>query len=313
MLAHMNIRQIEAFKAVIEAGTVTQAAARLKISQPAASKLLQLFEKSAGMPLFVRDRGRLTPTAEALLLYEEVDLVFQGAERVRQAAADIRTLRRGTLAIGVMPALSVGFAQEVLSRMRPSQQDIRMILHARETPKLIEQLVLHQIELLYTSHSVEHPELRVEPICRLPFVCILPKGHHLAAKASIRCSDLRGEHFASFRQGTSTRTRIDQTFEDAKVSRVIAFEAPTAPAICAFVARGLGVSVVDPFYIGAFAPVLEIKPFLPNIEEEIVLATPRSRKISRLAEAFVQASREVAKTAMERPDTITSGYQLVKR
>ena len=74
----MNLRQIEAFKAMMEAGTVTEAALRLRISQPAMSKLLQYFERAAGMALFTRDRGRLSPTPEAQLLYDQVEQVFQG-------------------------------------------------------------------------------------------------------------------------------------------------------------------------------------------------------------------------------------------
>lgn len=304
----MNLRQIEAFKAVIETGTVTQAAARLNISQPAVSKLLQMFERGAAMPLFVRDRGRLTPTVEARLLYEEVERVFQGADRVRQAAAEIKSLRRGTLSVGVMPGLSVGFAQEVLARLQASHPGIQTILHARETPKLVEQLVMHQIELLYSAHLMDHPELRIEPVCRVALVCILPRGHHLESKAEIHCCDLRDERFASFRHESSLRRRIDQAFEDAKVSRIFALEAPTAPSICAFVARGLGVSIVSPLYIGAFAPALLIRPFVPTIDLELYMATPRSRRISRLAEAFAQASREFGALAEADPSVITTGY-----
>lgn len=304
----MNLRQIEAFKAVMEAGTVTQAAARLGISQPAVSKLLQFFERGAGMVLFIRDRGRLSPTAEARLLYEEVERVFQSAARVRQAAMEIRSLQRGTLSVGVMPALSVGFAQEILARLQTSHPGIEMNLQARETPKLVEQLVMHQIEILYTVHSTEQPELRIERVCRVPLVCILPRGHRLAAQSEIRCRDLKGERFASFRHDSAVRRRIDQAFDDAKVSRIAALETPMAPAICAFVARGLGLSIVNPMYIGAFAPALVVRPFVPRIDSDTFMATPRSRRISRLGEAFAQASRDYGARAETLTERITSGY-----
>lgn len=288
----MNLRQIEAFKAVMEAGTVTQAAARLSISQPAASKLLQLFERNAGMALFARDRGRLSPTAEARLLYEEVERIFHGAARVRQAAIEIRSLQRGTLSVGVMPALSVGFAQEIMARLQTLHPGIELNLQARETAKLVEQLVMRQIELVFSGQLMEHPEIRIESICRLPLVCILPPDHRLASRRVIRCEDLKGERFASFRYDSAMRRRIDQTFDDARVTRKIAMEVPMAPAICAFVARGLGVSIVDPMYVGAFAPALVSRPFIPRIESEIFMAMPRARRLSRLAEAFAQTARE---------------------
>lgn len=290
----MNLRQIEAFRAVMETGTVTQAASRLAISQPAASKLLQLFERHSGLVLFTRDRGRLSPTAEARLLYEEVERVFQGAERVRQAAREIASQERGKLAVGVMPALSVGFVQEILARLQLAQPGVSVLIHARETSKLVEQLVTHQLELCYSVVPMEHPEVRVESLCRVPLVCILPPGHRLADRREIRCKDLAGERFASFRHDSIIRRRIDQAFDDARVTRKIVMEAPMAPSICAFVARGLGVSIVNPLYVGALAPALVVRPFRPRIETETFLAMPRSRRLSNLAEAFADLSRKLA-------------------
>ncbi|MBL0141657.1 MAG: LysR family transcriptional regulator [Betaproteobacteria bacterium] len=304
----MNLRQIEAFKAVIETGTVTKAAARLSISQPAVSKLLQLFERGAGMVLFARDRGRLSPTPEARLLYEEVERVFQGAERIRVAAEEIRSLQRGSLAIGAMPALSVGFIQEVLAKLRVKQPGVSVMLHARETPKLVEQLVTHQIELLCSVLPMEHPEIRTELLCHVPLVCILPLGHRLASRRVIRCRDLAGERFASFRHDSLIRRRIDQAFDDAKVARTIALEAPMAPSICAYVARGLGVSIVNPLYVGAFAPALLVRPFLPRVESGVFMAMPRGRRLSALGEAFADIARAVAKEMMARDGTITFRY-----
>lgn len=292
----------------METGTVTQAAARLHIAQPSATKLLQMCERSVGMPLFTRDGGRLTPTAEARLLYEEVERVFQGAERVNQAVAEIRALRRGTLSVGMMPGMAFGFAQEVLARLDALHPGINTHLHSRETTKLIEQLSMQQIELLFTSRAVDHPELDVTRICRVPLVCILPKDHTLAAKKKIRLEDLRGERLASFSLGTQLRGLTDLAFDRAKVTRVIALEAMTAPPICAFVARGLGVSIVNPLHIGMCAPLLAIRPLVPTLMEEIVMASSRSRRLSRLAEAFAQEARVLGAQIEADPMCIASGY-----
>lgn len=305
----MNLRQIEAFKAVMETGTVTQAAARLHVAQPSATKLLQMCERSAGMPLFTRDRGRLIPTPEARLLYEEVERVFQSAERVNQAVAEIRALRRGTLSVGMMPGMAFGFAQEVLARLEATHPGVQTHLHARETAQLIEQLAMQQIELLFTSRAIDHPELQVERICRVPLVCILPKGHRLETKKEIALADLRSERLASFSLGTQLRGLTDLAFDRAKVSRVVAFESLTAPPICAFVARGLGVAIVNPLHVGMTAPLLVVRPLVPTLMEEIVMASSRARRLSRLAEMFAQTSRELGTLLESDPMAIASGYE----
>jgi DNA-binding transcriptional LysR family regulator len=289
----MNLRQIEAFKAVMESGTVTQAALRMHVSQPAVSKLLQMFERSSGMQLFTRDRGRLAPTSEALLLYDEVERVFQGAEQVRKAAEEIRSLQRGTLSVGVMPALAAGFAQEVLARLESSQPKMSVNLQARETVRLTEQLVMRQIELFCTFAPLEHPELTSEVLCRVPLVCILPLGHRLAKRSEISCRDLRDERCASLTHNSPIRRRVDQAFEEAKVTPSYAFESTMATAICSFVARGLGVAIVNPVYVGTFSSSLVAKPFVSRIETDLMLVLPRGRRISKLGEAFAEAARAV--------------------
>ena len=283
----------------METGTVTMAAARLRVSQPAASKLLQSFERASGLVLFSRDRGRLAPTPEARLLYEEVERIFQGANRVRQAAEEIRTRQRGILSIGVMPALSVGFAQEVLARLGARQPGVVVKIETRDTPRLVDQLVTHQIELFYSVHPVEHPEIRSESLGCLPLVCIVPPHHRLAKLREIRCKDLANEPFAALRRDTATRRRIDQAFQDAKVRVKIALETPMAPALCAFVARGSGVSIVNPLYVGAFAAALAVRPFETRIDSELLLVQPRTRRISTLAEAFAEESRAYVRQWVE--------------
>jgi hypothetical protein len=78
----LNLRSLEAFRETMISGSVTAAAGRMGMTQPAVSRLIAQLETDAGFGLFYRDKGRLAPTPEALMLYEEVDLAFGGLERV---------------------------------------------------------------------------------------------------------------------------------------------------------------------------------------------------------------------------------------
>jgi DNA-binding transcriptional LysR family regulator len=81
-----------------------------------------------------------------------------------------------------------------------------------------------------------------------------------------------------------------------------------APTVCAFVARGLGVSIVNPLYVGAFAPALVVRPFRPRIDSEIFMVMPRGRRLSALAEAFAEESRIFAAKLQERDGAIAFHY-----
>jgi DNA-binding transcriptional LysR family regulator len=60
-----NLKGLNAFRAVMEAGTLTDAAMRLEVTQPAVSRLIANLEYETGLTLFRRQRQRLVPTAEA--------------------------------------------------------------------------------------------------------------------------------------------------------------------------------------------------------------------------------------------------------
>src|SRR3954454_15854910 len=112
MARRINLRQVEAFKAVIEYGTVSRAAEMMNVSQPAMSKLIAHLEEDTGLRLFDRLKGRLAPTRRGMRLYEEIDRIFAGVRQVENAVEAIRREEQGQLLVGVMPALSRSFIQQ---------------------------------------------------------------------------------------------------------------------------------------------------------------------------------------------------------
>ena len=76
--AHLNLRQLEAFRATMRSGSITEAAEIMHISQPSVSRLIADIERSVGFPLFLRSGRGLTPTLEANTFYKGVEGMFVG-------------------------------------------------------------------------------------------------------------------------------------------------------------------------------------------------------------------------------------------
>ena len=287
----LNLRQIEAFNAVMQTGSVSRAAKRLFISQPAVSKLIQNLEYSTGIQLFDRAPGKITPTAEAILLFEEVERVFRGLSSLEDFAEDIRTLHRGSLRIGVMPALSIGFIQEILVNFTNVYPLTRVAIHARSTMKLVEWLAGWHIDVAISSHQIVHPEVHQASLCHQPYVCVMPRGHALSEKTCLTISDLANERFIAFSTGADTHQMIEQLFVDAGIRRKIVFEASMAPTICAMVARGLGVSILNPLYLGGFSHLITARPITPTVDADIRVLTPAQRRQSLVTKAFIDMAK----------------------
>ena len=98
----MNLRQCEVFRAVMTASSITEAADRLGITQPAVSKMLAQIERDPGFPLFLREHRRLVPTPEAQALFKEVERAFLGLEHLTRFARDLKGPRQGHLDLGLV-------------------------------------------------------------------------------------------------------------------------------------------------------------------------------------------------------------------
>lgn len=282
----MNLRHIEAFKAVMENGTVNRAADAMHISQPAVSKLLQAFERAAGFKMFDRAQGRLSPTAEGLTLYRDVERVFAGADEIRRAAEEIRTMRRGALSVGAMPALSAGFVQRVAAAFLQDRPDVKLEIRAAQRVKLMDWVSSGNLDIALCNSMHEHPEIETELLSRQAAVCLLPPSHPLTKCSEISARDLKNEVFVSWSEGTLTRVRVDALFDKLGIERRFGFSASTAPAICAFVANGLGVALTHPLYVGIADSTVVVRPFKPKLELDLLMAFPKRASRPALVQAF---------------------------
>ena len=183
MRRRVNLRQIEAFKAVIEHGTVSAAAAALNVSQPAMSKSLAQLEVDCELRLFDRVKGRLAPTAQGMRLYAEIDRIFSGVQQVENAIDALHRQAQGRLLIGVMPGLSGAFVQRAVTAFLQVQPGTYCFVEVRSSQWIMESLVGRRLDVALLSADMglvmEHG-----------VVCIMPVVHPLAARRVVVPADL---------------------------------------------------------------------------------------------------------------------------
>lgn len=287
-----SLRQLEALSAVIETGTVSGAAEVLYISQPAASKLIRDIEADTGLELFERESGRLVPTGLGMQLYEEVDRVLGGVNQLGRAVKAIRRENRGQVLIGTMPGLSGPFLCRVLARFRIQYPEVYVAIEARSSQYLAEAVLQRRLDLAIIHSRSGRPSLQSEPLHNQPMVCILPKGHRLAALRELGPRDLSEEPFIAFTTSGLTRLKVDAVFKSEGVKPNIVIEATTAQNVSELVAAGFGVTVTDPLFIQTVSDRVEIRPFRPETTFEFKIVRPSRARNSTLANAFVRAAQE---------------------
>lgn len=282
------MRQLEALCAVIESGSITGAADRLCISQPAVSKIIAALEDTTQLTLFKRQHRRIVPTPEALYLYDQAQRLLEGVTDIARLAEELRTLNSGSLVIGCLISVGQQALPSLIKSFLASRTSVDLTYYIRSSNKIMQWAIAQQIDIGIAMTSMRHEAVAMEELCTVNAVCALSPGHRLASKASIRAEDLEGEPFISFAREGVMRQIIDQVFESASVTRRHAATISNSHAACGLVMQSLGVSIVDPFAAQCFVPNgLIVRPFRPTIPYEFQLLLPRFREPSKIVQTFV--------------------------
>jgi len=303
----MNLRQIEAFLAVFEEGTFSAGAARLKVSQPTVSKLVDALERGLGYRLFRRTGARVTPTDHGFALYRDMNRVKRGFDFLLHQAKGLKGQGDGggRLVVGAGSALCGTLAPRLIERFRARHPDVHVTLEADGARYLIEQHISGTIDIFLetsTTHSKAFNtgvgSVPTERFAEGEVVCVLPAGHRLAAKTVVEFSELAGEPYVGITANVGSRREIDDKLatEVRTPARLVA-EASTPAAACALVGRGVGVTMVSDLSAltaGAGDPRCGFvcRALRPMVGYGVGIAVSPATRNAQLAEAFRRMTLE---------------------
>jgi DNA-binding transcriptional LysR family regulator len=156
----VTMRQLEAFCAVIDHQTVTEAARAMRLSQPAVSKLVATLEQDTRLALFRRDRRRLVPTEEGLILHRQAQAIFARLHDIERLSEELRNLAGGRLNIVTMMALGRTFLPDAMSAFLRERPAVVASLHVRSSRTVVDQIAAHQADLGFTMLASDDPGCR---------------------------------------------------------------------------------------------------------------------------------------------------------
>ncbi|WP_339860316.1 LysR family transcriptional regulator [Paremcibacter congregatus] len=174
----MRYRQIEVFHAVMMYGTVTKAAQNLRVSQPSVTSSIQNTEAELGFSLFDRTGGRLTPTAEARILFDEVDRAHDSLLAVDSLCNRLKEGSAGHIRIAATPALSQRILPSAISRFQKQHQRFTFDISSEHSPAILSNLDERpqSFHLGFTFGVEENTGLRTKNLANIPIYCVVPKN-----------------------------------------------------------------------------------------------------------------------------------------
>ena len=291
----MTFRHIEAFRAVMAAGSMTEAARQLHTSQPQVSRLIAQLEAMTGLPLFDRSGSRLSPSLDGTRFHAEVDRAFIGLTSLEAAAARIRAFGAERLRVAAMPRLAGGLLARAVARFKAEHPDVTVAIHSGDDETVNGWISSGFCDAALTMLYGDAPDSRLEHVLMIDCVAILPRDHPLGARPSLGPEDFRGIPFVASPLASALRSRVDAVFQTAGVEMTITAEAGLGAAICTLVSAGLGVSLINPLaaYEEAKVSPILIRPFTPALPVRFALLFPPDHTRSRLMRAFGACARAI--------------------
>jgi DNA-binding transcriptional LysR family regulator len=289
----MNLREIEAFRAVMLCGTASRAAEMLNISQPAVTKAIQALERSIHFALFERTKGRLVPTPEGQIFFREVEQSFVGLARLQTAAARIRDFGSGEIRIACLSAFSTSIAPLAIAQFQARHPKVAITFQVASSSSIRDLVAAGQFDIGLAADEIDTTGVEARHFAETTAMIALPPKHPLCDQAVIRPKHLDGHAFVALAPEDTTRREADALFESAGSKPRVVIETPYSTTICAFVVQGLGCGLVDPVTASGYIERgLVLRPFAPKVRFRVLMLFPPGRQKSVLLRDCVKAFQD---------------------
>ncbi len=246
----MRLRQIEVFRAVMIAGSVSEAARMLAVSQPVVSRVLAHTESALGFPLFERSRGRLAATAEARALFVQVQRAWGEIERIEALAANLRRGASGLLRVAATPSLATSLLPEALAALRESHPGVACDLWATHTRQIEEHLLAFDIDVGFAIEPAPHVALEATALARGEIVLAAPRAWLAGVLRPGERGWLEARPFIALAEATPLGERLAARLAAGSWRPAQMLTVQTYALAGMLVAQGLGYALLDG-YTGA--------------------------------------------------------------
>jgi DNA-binding transcriptional LysR family regulator len=239
----MRLSYLSTFRLVAELGSVSRAAERLWMSQPAVSLEIKKLEKSLGSTLFDRRGNRL-------VLNERGRACLRFAYKVDELVAELRQELKtpaetmASVTIGSHPVTARHILPSALADFHRSWPHVRVLVQDLPMSEVSQRVFRHELDLGVVVKRFLRPDLAAEPVMSERLWIIAPSGHPLASGNRVSADELAQHQFILLEPNTESHSLMQQWAIEQGVSLDIAMEVSSEDLLLEAVRRGIGLALV---------------------------------------------------------------------
>jgi LysR family transcriptional regulator for metE and metH len=239
----LEVRHLRLVQAIAQEGTMTRAARRLHLTQPALSHQLTGLEALVRTSLFRRTPRGMLPTAAGETLLDSAKVVLEELGRARQQL-ESAAVERGSLRLSTECYTCYHWLPARLRRFQRQfpQVDVHIVLEATRRP--LEALASRAIDVAVLSNAPRRKGCRVYPLFEDELVAIVSAEHPLARRGRLRAADFARETLITYAVPTSQLTVFQELLKPAGVTPARVCQVELTEAIVEMVKANLGIAVL---------------------------------------------------------------------
>jgi LysR family nitrogen assimilation transcriptional regulator len=240
----MDFRQLRYFLGVYEAKSITKAAERLNVAQPALGLQVRKLEEELGVDLFFRHSRGVTPTEAGQLLAEHARVLLRQFERVRQDLIDFGGQPHGRIAVGMTASSCLVVAAELVQRCRERYPEIGLTISEGLSERLMEWVGSDQIDLTLTYNPDAVKGLVCKPLVTEPLYFVQASTDGPPAGETITFAEAASHQLLLPSRPHLLRLQIDAVAHSLELEPEILYEVDSVAAIKELVENRLGATIL---------------------------------------------------------------------
>jgi LysR family transcriptional regulator, transcription activator of glutamate synthase operon len=283
----MSIAKYEILNKVAEVQSFTKAAEVLGLTQSAVSHAISSMEKDFGFNLIHRNRTGVTLTKDGSTMLIEMRKVLSAEEHLRQQAANILGVARGTVRIGLISTISTHWMPDIIHIMDSQYPGIQIELREGDYYEIEQWLQNGEVDCGFLNRT-SSKQFEFMPLKRDPLLCIVSAESPLYDKEEVDLYELQDLPFIMLSYKGSNDVMM--TFEQYNLRPNIRFQLFDEKGIMSMVEHGIGISILPELAVAGLSPNLKALPLKQESFRTIGLST--KQKLSPAAQKFIEVLKQ---------------------
>lgn len=289
----MDVRDLQVFLSVAKHLNYTRAAEEVNLSQPSVSVRMRQLERDLGSKLFEQLGKTIALTEAGKLLVPYAERVIAAMADARDAIDGLQGLERGSLRIGASTTPGMYLIPQTIAHFKRRYPKIQVHLAVKDTRQIEEGVIRNQFDFGFVGGHLAGDDVEVAPWLVDELVLIVPLGHRLAGRKSVKPRALAKEQFILREQGSATRAVVASHLRKSRIEVEAIMEMANPESVKKAVQSGLGIAFISKFAVETelkAKTLVAVKIRNLEIRRELKFVYRKDKHLSTAAKAFLALS-----------------------